>query len=68
MLTAEQIAAAQKANLNTMFGLTTKAFEGMEKLVELNIQASKAAMGELTKHKLCWAPKTRKNCWPYKHP
>ena len=45
MLTAEQIAAAQKANLNTMFGLTTKAFEGMEKLVELNIQASKAAMG-----------------------
>ncbi len=46
MLTAEQIAAAQKANLNTMFGLTTKAFEGMEKLVELNIQASKAAMGE----------------------
>ena len=39
MLTAEQIAAAQKANLNTMFGLTTKAFEGMEKLVELNIQA-----------------------------
>jgi phasin family protein len=46
MLTVEQITAAQKANLNTMFGLTAKAFEGVEKLIELNIQASKAAMAE----------------------
>jgi phasin family protein len=46
MLTAEQIAAAQKANITTLFGLTTKAFEGMEKLIELNVQASKAAMAE----------------------
>jgi phasin family protein len=46
MLTAEQIVAAQKANMNTLFGLTAKAFEGMEKLVELNLQASKAAMAE----------------------
>ncbi|UFS57186.1 phasin family protein [Comamonadaceae bacterium M7527] len=46
MLTAEQIVAAQKANVNTLFGLTAKAFEGMEKLVELNLQASKAAMSE----------------------
>ena len=29
-----------------MFGLTAKAFEGVEKLIELNIQASKAAMAE----------------------
>ena len=46
MLTAEQIVAAQKANMTTLFGLTAKAFEGMEKLVELNMQASKAAMSE----------------------
>ena len=46
MLTAEQIVAAQKANLETLFGLTQKAFEGVEKLVELNIQATKAAMAE----------------------
>ncbi len=46
MLTAEQLAAAQKANLETLFGLTQKAFEGVEKLVELNVQATKAALSE----------------------
>ena len=46
MLTAEQIVAAQKSNMETLFGLSTKAFEGMEKLVELNIQVAKAAMAE----------------------
>ena len=46
MLTAEQILAAQKANLQTLFGLTQKAFEGVEKLVDLNVQATKAAMTE----------------------
>ena len=46
MLTAEQIAAAHKANIETLFGLTQKAFEGVEKLVELNLQATKAAMAE----------------------
>jgi phasin family protein len=46
MLTAEQILAAQKANVETLFGLTTKAFEGVEKLVELNLTASKAALAE----------------------
>ncbi len=36
LLTPEQIAAAQKANFDPLFGLTNKAFEGMEKkLVEL---------------------------------
>lgn len=50
MLTAEQIVAAQKANLETLFGLTQKAFEGVEKLVELNIQASKAALSESASH------------------
>ena len=46
MLTPEQIVAAQKANLQTLFGLTQKAFEGVEKLVELNLQATKAALSE----------------------
>jgi phasin family protein len=46
MLTAEQIVAAQKANIETLFGLTQKAFEGVEKLVELNLQATKAALSE----------------------
>ncbi|MDM0040558.1 phasin family protein [Variovorax sp. J22G21] len=45
-LTADQFLAAQKANLETLFGLTTKAFEGVEKLVELNVTASKAALSE----------------------
>jgi phasin family protein len=46
MLTVEQVLAAQKANVETLFGLTTKAFAGVEKLVELNITASKAALAE----------------------
>jgi phasin family protein len=46
MLTAEQLMAAQKANVETLFGLTTKAFEGVEKLVELNVTATKAALVE----------------------
>ncbi|MFY7906651.1 MAG: phasin family protein, partial [Burkholderiaceae bacterium] len=29
MLTPEQVVAAQKANLETLFGLTQKAFEGV---------------------------------------
>ena len=46
MLTAEQVIASQKATVETLFGLTTKAFAGVEKLVELNVQASKAALAE----------------------
>ncbi len=46
MLTAEQVVASQKATVETLFGLTTKAFEGVEKLVELNVTASKAALAE----------------------
>lgn len=44
MLTTEQMLAAQKAHLETLFGLTQKAFESVEKLVELNVQATKAAL------------------------
>jgi len=46
MMTAEQMMTAHKANVETLFGLTNKAFEGVEKLVELNLQVAKAALGE----------------------
>src|SRR6201996_2101141 len=46
LLTPEQFAAAQKANFETLFGLTTKAFEGVEKLVELNLQVVKSTLAE----------------------
>ena len=45
-LTAEQVIAANKANVETLFGLTNKAFEGVEKLIELNTQVAKTAMSE----------------------
>jgi len=47
MLTAEQVLASQKAGVETIFGLTNKAFESVEKLVELNMTAAKAAMAEV---------------------
>ena len=46
MLTTEQVIAAHKTNVETLFGLTNKAFEGVEKLVELNLQVAKASLGE----------------------
>ena len=44
--TADQFMAAQKASVETLFGLTTKAFEGVEKLVELNLQVAKTSLAE----------------------
>ncbi|MGD9774325.1 phasin family protein [Diaphorobacter sp.] len=49
-LTPEQIIATQKANFETLFGLTNKAIEGIEKLVELNMTASRAALSEAASH------------------
>jgi phasin family protein len=46
MMTAEQLVAAQKANVEMLLGLTSKAFEGVEKLVELNLQVARASMTE----------------------
>jgi phasin family protein len=46
MMTAEQMMAAHKSNVEVLFGLTNKAFEGVEKLVELNLQVARAAIGE----------------------
>ena len=46
MITVEQIVNTQKANIDSFFGLSGKAFEGVEKLIELNISAAKSAMTE----------------------
>ncbi len=46
MMTADQLISAQKSNIEVLFGLTNKAFEGVEKLVELNLQVARTAMGE----------------------
>jgi phasin family protein len=43
---AEQLVAAHKANIETLFGLTHKAFEGVEKLMELNLQVAKTSLSE----------------------
>ena len=50
MLTVEQVMASHKANIETLIGLTSKAFEGVEKIVELNLTASKAALSEIGDH------------------
>ncbi len=44
--TAEQVMAAHKANVDILFGLTNKAFEGVEKLVELNLQVARSTLAE----------------------
>ena len=49
-MTPEQILASQKANIETLFGLANKAFEGVEKLVQLNVAASRAALTEAAAH------------------
>jgi len=46
MLNTEQFAAAQKANLEVLFGLSAKTLEGVEQLTALNLQTAKAALGE----------------------
>jgi phasin family protein len=50
MLTVEQLMASQKANIETLVGISSKAFEGVEKIVELNLAASKAALTESGEH------------------
>ena len=46
MMTVEQIVAVQKSNVETLYGLAGTAFEGIEKLVELNLQVAKNAIAE----------------------
>jgi len=47
MLNTEQFAANQKANLEVLIGLSTKAFEGVEQLAALNLQVAKTSLGEV---------------------
>ncbi|MDK3022351.1 TIGR01841 family phasin PhaP3 [Cupriavidus taiwanensis] len=44
--TPEQFAAAQKSNMNHLFALTNTAFEGFQKLTELNLQTLRATLSE----------------------
>jgi len=46
MFTAEQLLSAQKANADTMFGVVSTVFTGLEKLAALNLQAAKANLDE----------------------
>jgi phasin family protein len=46
LLSSEQIAATQKANLDTSLGLANTALEGFRKLVGLNVQAVKSMLFE----------------------
>ena len=50
MLTPEQLLANQKSNLSSLFDLSQKAFEGVEKLVELNLQVAKTSLDEVAEH------------------
>lgn len=45
-MTPEQLAAANQANLDALVELTRKSFEGIERLVELNLQVARATMGD----------------------
>jgi len=44
--TTEQLVSAQKVGVETTFVFLNKAFEGFEKLVELNVQAVKSSLAE----------------------
>jgi phasin family protein len=48
--TAEQLAATNKANLQAVGDLASEAFASIEKLVELNMTACKALLGESLNH------------------
>ena len=50
MLTVEQVMASQKASIETLLGMTSKAFEGVEKIVELNMSVTKVVMTESAEH------------------
>lgn len=50
MLTAEQILATQKAQIASLFDLGQKAFEGVEKVLELNLQVAKTTLEEASEH------------------
>lgn len=50
MQTAEQVIAGQKAHIEFVLALAAKAFDGVEKATELNVQAAKALLSEAADH------------------
>ena len=48
--TNDQLIATQKSNVEAFAGLSEKAFSSFEKLIELNMAASKALLGESIGH------------------
>ena len=48
--TNDQLIATQKSNVEAVAGLSEKAFSSFEKLIELNMAASKALLGESISH------------------
>lgn len=50
MLTADQVIANNKANLNNLFALSNQAFSSVEKLTELNLTAARASLNESADH------------------
>ena len=46
MFTVEQLAAANKSSVDAMIDLSQKTFEGIEKLIELNLQVARASLDE----------------------
>ena len=50
MSNAEQLLATHKANIATLFDLGQKAFEGVEKVLELNLQVAKTTFEEASEH------------------
>lgn len=50
MLTAEQVIANNKANLNSLYALSNQAFSSVEKLAELNLTAARASLNESADH------------------
>lgn len=46
MFTPEQFAAAYKSNIDSLFALSNKTFEGIERLVDLNLNVAKASLAE----------------------
>ncbi|MFM0145796.1 TIGR01841 family phasin [Paraburkholderia sp. RL18-085-BIA-A] len=49
LLTPEQIAASQKANVDAAYGLATKVIEGAERLAELSLKTIRSTLAE-TQH------------------
>ena len=46
MFTVEQIVNSQKSNLETSFGLAGTFFEGVQQLMDLNMEVAKSALSE----------------------